>query len=93
MKNVIFFLLLQVEIDEVVKVFLVLKVEYKSVIGSEWKFGVIFLVVALFGGVDVSNINDKIVVQGNKVRDLKVVKVLKVKYICILKDYVVILII
>lgn len=54
--------MLKVEIDEVVKVFLVLKVEYKSVIGSEWKFGVIFLVVVLFGGVDISNINDKIVV-------------------------------
>lgn len=84
-KNAILLLLLQAEIDEAVKVLLVLKAEYKNVTGSEWKPGVTPPAAVPSGGADVSNINDKIVAQGNKVRDLKAAKAPKVQYTCIMK--------
>lgn len=92
-KIAILLLLSQAEIDEAVKVLLVLKAEYKNVTGSEWKPGVAPPAAAPSGGADVSNINDKIVAQGNKVRDLKAAKAPKVQYTCFMKVYVAIWII
>jgi hypothetical protein len=70
----------QSEIDEAVKVLLVLKAEYKTVTGIDWKPG--STPPAASGG-DIHAINEKIVAQGNKVRDMKAAKAPKV---CIVDD-------
>ncbi|XP_061172906.1 bifunctional glutamate/proline--tRNA ligase-like [Saccostrea echinata] len=64
------------EIDEAVKELLTLKAEYKNVSGSDWKPGTTPPAKISSGGsgANVSIINDKIVAQGNKVRDMKAAK-------------------
>ena len=71
---------MQGEIDEAVKVLLVLKAEYKIVTGSDWKPGVTppttATPVASSGG-EANIINEKIIAQGNAVREMKAAKASK----------------
>lgn len=69
----------QSEIDEAVKVLLALKTEYKTMTGKDWKPGSTPPATSSSGSSgDVNIINEKIIAQGNKVRDMKAAKASKV---------------
>jgi hypothetical protein len=78
--NDVWILILQNEVDEAVKVLLGLKAEYKAMAGSEWKPGCIAPTAksSASNAEDANVISEKIVAQGNKVRDLKASKAAKV---------------
>ena len=63
------------------KVLLVLKAEYKNVTGSDWKPGVTppaTATPAASSGAEANIINEKIIAQGNAVREMKAAKASKV---------------
>ena len=78
---------LQADIDAAVKALLVLKAEYKSATGKDWKPGqaapVTTTTPAPASAGDQGDIlNDKVNAQGNVVRDLKASKASKVTPFC-----------
>nr|XP_022332735.1 bifunctional glutamate/proline--tRNA ligase-like [Crassostrea virginica] len=77
------------EIDEAVKVLLVLKAEYKNVTGSDWKPGVTppaTATPAASSGAEANIINEKIIAQGNAVREMKAAKASKGEIDAAVKD-------
>ena len=78
-------IILQADIDAAVKTLLSLKADYKTATGKEWKPGQHVAnspskpaASAPSGGGNADEINEKIVAQGNTVRDLKAKKAPKV---------------
>ncbi|XP_056021865.1 bifunctional glutamate/proline--tRNA ligase-like isoform X2 [Ostrea edulis] len=66
------------EIDEAVKILLALKTEFKTMTGKDWKPGSTPPAISSSGSSgDVNIINEKIIAQGNKVRDMKAAKASK----------------
>ena len=85
--------LLQTEVDSAVKQLLSLKSDYKKAAGEDWKPGQAppasstGPTAAPSGGASALDLHNKIVEQGNTVRDLKTKKAGKVEYMHIIYVY------
>jgi bifunctional glutamyl/prolyl-tRNA synthetase len=86
--NLLYALIFQADIDAAVKTLLSLKADYKTATGKDWKPGQHVAIApskpaasAPSGAGSTDDINEKIVAQGDAVRDLKAKKASKVNLV------------